>query len=77
MKKLLVSVLGMGFAISALAVDHPYCYWTGAVNTSVDEPGNWKDADGNVLTAAPGADAYLVFTNITTSLKNSSTCNSL
>ena len=66
MKKLLVSVLGMGFAISALAVDHPYCYWTGAVNTSVDEPGNWKDADGNVLTAAPGDDAYLVFTNITT-----------
>ena len=68
MKKLLVSVLGMGFAISVLAVNHPYCYWTGAVDTSVDEPGNWKDADGNVLTAAPGDDAYLVFTNITKAL---------
>ena len=66
MKKVLTFALGIVFAVSALADDHPYCYWTGAVSTSVDEPGNWKDADGNVLTAAPGDDAYLVFTNITT-----------
>lgn len=68
MKKVLTFVMGTVFAVSAMAVDHPYCYWTGAVDTSVDEPGNWKDADGNVLTAAPGDDAYLVFTNITKAL---------
>ena len=68
MKKVLTFVMGTVFAVSAMAFDHPYCYWTGAVDTSVDEPGNWKDADGNVLTEAPGDDAYLVFTNITKAL---------
>ena len=66
--KTLCLSLGFGLALACSAVDHPYCYWTGAVDTSVDEPGNWKDEAGNVLTVMPPDDAYLVFTNITSRL---------
>ena len=48
------------FSVNA-ATDY---YWTGAAgDDSLNTPGNWANAQGVAMTAAPGTTSYLVFTN--------------